>query len=77
MSALTRRHGRAGWTALMIAVHFSHWEEAQYLLELGLPAKHRAPDGTTLSSILDSVEAMTRGSGQKPEPGFIAFKGNL
>ncbi len=65
---LTGRPDRAGWTALMIAAHFGDWDRALFLAEAGVALDHRAPDGTTLVTVLQRVARITSGTGQKPDP---------
>lgn len=77
LRALSRRDDRQGWSALMTAAHLQQWDKALYLLDQGVPANHRAADGTTLSSILERVDTAARATGSELDAGYHQLRNRL
>lgn len=57
----------AGWTTLMVAARNGAWDAAILFLEHGVTPDHRAPDGTTLTSILAAGEETPPSSADQAE----------
>jgi hypothetical protein len=55
------RPDRVGWSVLMHAANLEQWKMARYLLDHGVPADYRAPDGQTLLSIMEEAKAESNG----------------
>lgn len=56
MQAVDTRPDRLGYSALMHAASMGEWGLAGFFLQHGVPPDHRAPDGTTLDSILAEID---------------------
>jgi hypothetical protein len=73
LNALDPRSDRKEWTAIMNYAYMRQWPEATYLLERGASADHQAPDGQTLTTLLEQRAALYKNEGKQPEPGYTAL----
>lgn len=62
-----------GESTLMRAVRFKKWGNALFFLEHGVDVNYRAPDGSTLQSVLAKVEASAKEYAEAPGEGYEAF----
>lgn len=56
LQALDTREDRKQWTALMNAVYMKAWAEALFFLQHGVPVDYTAPDGNSVTTILNEVD---------------------
>lgn len=74
---LDTRSDRLGWSTAMVWAELEDWGLVQFLLDHGVPADHRAGDGTTLAAILAEKVADASAAGGKPDPALVALEARV
>ena len=64
---LSHREDHRDWTVAMTAANLRDWDRVAYVLDAGVPAEHRAPDGETLASVLRRVAKREADSGSRAD----------
>jgi hypothetical protein len=73
LNAPNNRADRPKWTPLMNAAYYGNWDQALYLLEKGVPPDYKAPDGSTLETVLAYRVANDKSNGKAMEPGYFSL----
>lgn len=68
------RGDRPQWSALMTAAYMQDWELAHFFLAHGVPADYRAPDGSTLATVLAERAEKYASYQETPPPGFLELQ---
>jgi ankyrin repeat protein len=68
------RADRKEWTALMGALADGHWEMARFFLAKGVPPDYVAPDGRSVTSLLDAADDLARRMGYKSNDSAEEFR---
>jgi hypothetical protein len=68
------RTDRSQWTALMNAAYMQDWDLALYFLNHGIRPDYKAPDGSSLTSILIERAASYASYHETPSPGYRALE---